>query len=101
MNIARGLWASVQSDPAFMRRFNGWATVIWFALAIPICIFLKDSVPVLVFISVYANVVGHLSSWQASRVEELQQKAEQEQESKEEAHDEKLIKKIDEITPDA
>lgn len=67
--MLKSLWASVQGDPIFMRKFNGWATVIWFGLAFPICIFLSDSVPFLVFISVYAVVTGHLSAWQAARVE--------------------------------
>lgn len=56
-------------DPQFLRKFHGWATIIWFMLAFPICIFLSESIAVVVFISVYANVVGHWSSWQASRVE--------------------------------
>jgi hypothetical protein len=71
--MIKSLWASVQGDPVFMRKFNGWATIIWFAAAIPICIFLSTSVPFLVFISVYAVVTGHLSSWQAARVEVRQE----------------------------
>lgn len=71
--MLKSLWASVQEDPTFMRKFNGWATLIWFIAAIPICIFLADSVPFLVFISVYAVVTGHLASWQAARVEVKQE----------------------------
>lgn len=56
------------------RKVNGWLTVIWFILAFPICIFLSKSVPFLVFISVYAVVTGHLSTWQAARVEVQQEK---------------------------
>lgn len=67
--MVKSLWASIQGDPVFMRKFNGWATLIWFVAAIPICIFLSSSVPFLVFISVYAVVTGHLSAWQAARVE--------------------------------
>lgn len=55
-----------------MRRVHGWLTIIWFVAAIPICLFLSTSVPFLVFISVYAVVVSHWSSWQASRVEVVQ-----------------------------
>ena len=58
-----------------MRQLHGWLTVIWFVAAIPICIYLNDSVPFLVFISVYAVVTGHWSSWQAARVEEKQDEA--------------------------
>jgi len=56
-----------------MRKINGWLTIIWFVAAFPICIWLSSSVPFLVFISVYAVVTGHLSTWQACRVECLQQ----------------------------
>lgn len=58
-----------------MRALHGWLTVIWFVAAVPICIYLNDSVPFLVFISVYAVVTGHWSSWQAARVEEKQDEA--------------------------
>ena len=69
----KGLWAKVQEDPVFMRKLNGWLTVIWFVAAFPICIFLSDSVPFLVFISVYAVVTGHWATWQAARVEVRQE----------------------------
>jgi len=67
--MIRSLWASIEGDPVFMRRLNGWLTIAWFVASIPICIFLADSVPFLVFVSVYAVVTGHLSAWQAARVE--------------------------------
>lgn len=60
-------------DPHKFRRFNGWATVAWFVAAFPICVFLSQSVPFLVFISVYAVVTGHLSTWQAGNVEVRQE----------------------------
>ena len=61
-----------EGDPESMRKLHGWLTVCWFIAAVPICIWLYDSVPFLVFISVYAVVTGHWSSWQAARVEEKQ-----------------------------
>src|SRR5690349_24531161 len=64
-----------KGDPTAMRLLHGWLTVLWFVAAIPICIYLYDSVPFLVFISVYAVVTGHWSSWQAARVEEKQDEA--------------------------
>src|SRR4051812_40569287 len=64
-----------KGDPTSMRLLQGWLTVVWFVAAIPICIYLYDSVPFLVFISVYAVVTGHWSSWQAARVEEKQDEA--------------------------
>lgn len=69
----KSLWASVQGNPRQFQRINGWLTVIWFVAAFPICIYLNESVPFLVFISVYAVVTGHLSTWQAARVEVLQE----------------------------
>ena len=70
--MIKSLWASVQGDPVFMRKANGWLTILWFLAAFPICIFLSSSIPFLVFISVYAVVTGHLSAWQAARVEVVQ-----------------------------
>lgn len=56
-------------EPEAMEDFHKWATIVWFVAAIPICLLLSSSIPFLVFISVYAVVTGHWSSWQASRVE--------------------------------
>ncbi len=69
MNVLKTLWASVEGDPIVQRKLHGWLTIIWLIAAFPICIWLKDSVPFLVFVSVYAVVTGHWSSWQAARVE--------------------------------
>jgi hypothetical protein len=52
-----------------MRTLHAWLTVIWLLAAPFIIMFLSDSVPFLVFISVYAVITGHWSSWQAARVE--------------------------------
>jgi hypothetical protein len=65
-------------DPNHFRTLNGWLTVIWFILAFPICIFLSSSLPFIVFISVYAVVTGHLATWQAARVEVLQEEEREE-----------------------
>ena len=32
MNVIRSLWASIQGDPVFMRRVNGWFTVFWLVM---------------------------------------------------------------------
>lgn len=83
MNIARGLWASVQGDPVFMRRVNGWLTIFWVAM-IPISYALGwlNSVIYVSALSLWALVSGHWSAWQAARVEvaqaaELQRVAEE------------------------
>lgn len=55
--------------PVAMARLHLIATLV-FLLLIPPSIFLwKNSVPYLVGISVWANFAGHLSAWQAARVE--------------------------------
>jgi hypothetical protein len=53
-----------------LKAFHGWMTVIW-GIAIPISVFtdLKTSLVWVVMMSVWANFVGHFSSWQATRVE--------------------------------
>lgn len=78
MNTLRSLWASIEGDPAFMQRLHGWLTILWFLAAFPIMWFWSENLPFLVFVSVYAVVAGHWSSWQASRVEVKQEDTEQE-----------------------
>jgi type VI protein secretion system component VasK len=88
------------NDPTLLRKFNGWMTVLWFLAAPPIVIFLAESVPFIVFISVYAVVTGHLSSWQAARVEEQEKKREDAEEQKRQEDIEEIVQKVDERTPD-
>ena len=82
MNGIKSLWASVQGDPKFMRRANGWLTVFWVVM-IPVSMaagWLK-SVTYVSALSLWALVSGHLSAWQAARVEveqDREQRAEQE-----------------------
>lgn len=61
------------SRPQFLRAFHGWMTVIW-GIFIPVSVFtsLRESIMWIVLMSVWANFVGHFSSWQATRVETLQ-----------------------------
>jgi len=70
MTVIKSLWASVQGDPVFMRRVNGWMTVFWI-LMIPISIVfgLLSSVAYVSALSLWALVSGHWSAWQAARVE--------------------------------
>lgn len=44
-------------------------TGVWAALFIPSLLWWQRSLPVLVFYSVYANFVGHLSAYMAKRAE--------------------------------
>lgn len=75
MNGVKSVWASVQGDPVFMRRLNGWLTLFWVAM-IPISYELGwlKSVVYVSALSLWALVAGHWSTWQAARVEVTQQK---------------------------
>lgn len=101
MNPFTKLWSRVQNDPVFMRSVNGWATLFWI-LMVPISLALgwTESVAFVSALSLWALVSGHLSAWQASRVEVEQKKQADEERGKELKHDEELLEKIDEITPD-
>jgi hypothetical protein len=72
--LIKSLWRSVQGDPAFMRRLNGWLTMFWVAM-IPISFELGwlKSVTYVSALSLWALVAGHWSTWQAARVEVTQE----------------------------
>lgn len=55
---------------ARLRRLHGWLTVFW-GLMVPVSMLsgLRNSVPYLVGLSVYALMVGHFASWQGARAE--------------------------------
>ena len=74
----KSLWASIQGDPVFMRRVNGWFTIFWIAM-IPVSVVfgLLSSVSYVSALSLWALVSGHWSAWQAARVE-VEQMAEAE-----------------------
>lgn len=55
--------------PAFLRAFHGWATLVWFLASFPLAVMYGSSVVFVTFLSLYAVVTGHWSSWQAARVE--------------------------------
>src|SRR5712692_10093597 len=75
MRLIKSLWGSVQGDPVFMRRLNGWLTMFWVAM-IPVSFELGwlKSVTYVSALSLWALVSGHWSTWQAARVEVTQQK---------------------------
>jgi hypothetical protein len=74
-DVIKTLWASVQGDPLFMRRVNGWLTIFWIVM-IPVSMLTGwiDSVTYVAALSLWALVSGHWSAWQAARVEVEQQK---------------------------
>jgi preprotein translocase subunit SecG len=73
--VMKSLWASVQGDPKFMRRVNGWLTVFWIAM-IPISLMFHwlSSVEYVSVLSLWALVSGHWAAWQAARVEVKQER---------------------------
>ena len=75
MNPIKTIWASVQGDPVFMRRANGWLTIFWIVM-IPVSLATGwvKSVTYVSALSLWALVSGHLGAWQASRVEVEQQR---------------------------
>ena len=97
MTVAKSLWASIQGDPVFMRRVNGWLTMFWLAM-IPISYTMGwlNSVVYVSALSLWALVSGHWSAWQAARVEVAQEKELQRQ--AENPLDEKIVDKIVEQT---
>jgi hypothetical protein len=97
MTAVRRLWASVQGDPVFMRRVNGWLTIFWLAM-IPVSYELGwlKSVVYVSALSLWALVSGHWSAWQASRVEVAQAREMERQEK--DPVEEKVVAKIVEET---
>jgi hypothetical protein len=68
--MLKSLWASIEGDPVFMRRVNGWLTIFWL-LMIPVSVATGwiNSVQYVSALSLWALVSGHWSAWQAARVE--------------------------------
>ena len=72
--MVKSLWASVQGDPVFMRRVNGWLTVFWlFMIPLSLATGWVKSVVYVSALSLWALVSGHWSAWQAARVEVAQE----------------------------
>ena len=57
------------NSPTFLTRFHGYATLVWVLLMIPSLLLWKESLLWVIIMSVWANVAGHWSSWQAARSE--------------------------------
>lgn len=56
-------------DPKFTTDFHKWATIVWIALLIPSVLFWSNAIMWVVLMSVWANIAGHWSAYQASRAE--------------------------------
>ena len=76
--LVKSLWSSIQGDPVFMQRVNGWLTIFWIAM-IPISIATGwiNSITYVASLSLWALVSGHWSAWQAARVEVAQKRDEE------------------------
>ena len=99
MSVVRSLWASVQGDPVFMRRVNGWLTIFWVVM-IPVSFLMHwlSSVVYVSALSLWALVAGHWSAWQAARVEVTQEqelKKQREELPVEDKVVEKMVEKTD------
>jgi hypothetical protein len=96
-SVARSVWTSVQGDPVFMRRLNGWLTIFWLVM-IPISLAMGwlHSVAFVSALSLWALVSGHWSTWQAARVEVAQQQEAEDRDKN--PIEEKVVDKIIERT---
>lgn len=96
MSVTQSLWASIQGDPTFMRRANGWLTIFWI-LMIPFSIATGwiSSVTYVACLSLWALVSGHRSAWQAARVE-VEQAKEMERREKEDVPGEVVERIVEE-----
>ncbi|AYO67739.1 hypothetical protein AB8S42_02790 [Klebsiella pneumoniae] len=63
--------------PVFIKRCHLVAAVMWVGLAIPSLIWWKDSVLWVILISIYANIVGHLSGYSAARADQAAEESEE------------------------
>lgn len=96
-SAASSLWASIQGDPVFMRRVNGWLTIFWIMM-IPVAYASGwlTSVTFVSALSLWALVSGHWSTWQAARVEVNQDK--QIKEQREHPVEDKVVQRLVEET---
>lgn len=75
LRLFREWFASAET----LKSVNGWLAISWLIIGLVGVLVggIRESIPVLFFISVYANVAGHWSGWQAGRTEVRQVEAEQ------------------------
>lgn len=52
-------------------RVHAFLTVAWLALLLPTLLWWRESILWVATMSLYANVVGHWSAWQAARAESV------------------------------
>ncbi|WP_426506227.1 hypothetical protein [Serratia proteamaculans] len=69
--------------PVFIRKAHLFMSFLWVVLAIPSIMWWKDSVLWVIIISIYANIVGHLSGYTAARADEAAEQTEKEEQQNE------------------
>lgn len=57
-------------SPLFHVKSNGVMIIVWAGALIPTLLWWRESVVWLVFMSWYANFVGHIGSWLAAKAEQ-------------------------------
>ncbi len=62
------------TSPRYMMRFHLAMTAIWLLALIPTLLWWKESILWVPTMSLYANVVGHFSAWQAAKAEKSNEK---------------------------
>lgn len=98
--MIKSIWASVQGDPVFMRRVNGWLTVFWlFMIPISLATGWVKSVVYVSALSLWALVSGHWSAWQAARVE-VAQKEEADRRAEQDVAEDVVDKMVEETNVD-
>lgn len=68
----RAMWGKVlekSTSPTFMLRFHATATLLWFCLIWPSVTWWSESIKWVVLMSVWANLAGHWSGFQAAHAE--------------------------------
>lgn len=56
-------------EPEFQAKFHATMTVVWMALAVPSFLWWKESLLWVIAMSLWANVAGHWSGFQAAHAE--------------------------------
>ena len=77
-------------NPKYAKAIHGWFTVIWLLVSVPSALLFGDLVVFVTWLSLYAIVVAHWSSWQATRTEIRQEEADRKLQE-----DHERLKKLD------
>ena len=67
MNLAKRI---PDPKPETLIKFHFVMMVVWALMLVPTILWLKDSVPYIAFMSLYALVVSHWAGWDGARAEQ-------------------------------